>query len=140
MSELKTKVNDGDVATFIRTASEGQKQLDSFALLELYTEITGKQPKLWGTSIVGFDMYHYKSERSSQEGDWPMVGFSPRKQNITLYFMDGFEKHTELLGKLGKHKVSVGCLYLNKLSDIDITILKQLIVNSYHAMQKQYNK
>lgn len=90
---------------------------------------------MWGTSIVGFGSYHYKSERSSQEGDWPLTGFSPRKQSLTIYVMPGFEHYQELLEKLGKHKTSKSCLYINKLSDVDMDILKKIIEKSYLHMK-----
>jgi hypothetical protein len=93
---------------------------------------------MWGASIIGFGMYHYKSERSAQEGDWPLTGFSPRKQNLTLYIMLVFGDYKDLLKKLGKHKTSVGCLYINKLEDVDVAVLKQLIKKSYLAMKKKY--
>lgn len=136
MSTLKTVVNDASVIDFINSVPDDTKQKDSLALLELYKKISGEQPKMWGPSMIGFGSYHYKSERSKQEGDWLCIGFSPRKQNLTLYFMDGFEKHDELLGKLGKHKVSKGCLYINKLSDVDMKVLEKLVVQSFKAMQK----
>ena len=91
---------------------------------------------MWGTSIIGFGSYHYKSERSSQEGDWPLIGFSPRKQNLTLYIMAGNKDSTELLKKLGKHKTSAGgCLYINKLAQVDQTILTKLIDKSFNYMK-----
>lgn len=139
MAELKTQLNDASVTDFLNSVTDDQKRQDSFVLLEMYERITGEPAKMWGSAIVGFGQYHYKSERSSQEGDWMIAGFSPRKQNLTLYFMDGFESHTDLLKELGKHKVSKGCLYLNRLSDVDQKTLEKLIHNSYVAMQKQYN-
>jgi hypothetical protein len=138
MAELKTKATDQDPREFLDTITPEQKKLDSFVLLKLFEDITGKKPVMWGTSIVGFGKYHYKSERSTQEGDWPLVGFSPRKQNLTLYIMIGNQDEKELLGKLGKYKTSVGCLYINKLSDVDQTILKRLIKNSLEHMKKMY--
>ena len=95
------------------------------------------QPKLWGDSIVGFGEYHYKSERSSQEGDWPLTAFSPRKRNMTVYIMPGFSKYQDLLDKLGAHKTSVSCLYFNKLENIDVKVLKQIIRRSVADMKKQ---
>lgn len=95
---------------------------------------------MWGTSIIGFGQYHYKSERSTQEGDWLMTGFSPRKQNLTLYFMLGFDGYSELLSKLGKHKISKGCLYVNKLADVDMQVLEKLVTDSYLLMMKQYKQ
>ena len=110
MGEIKTKVTTASVTDFINAVSEVQKREDSKILLKLFTKITGEKAKLWGSSIIGFGMYHYKSERSSQEGDWPLTGFSPRKQALTLYIMDGFDDYSDLLGKLGKHTKSRGCL------------------------------
>jgi hypothetical protein len=138
MSALKTTVNDASVTDFINTVRDKTKRDDSFALLEIFTRITGEKPKMWGSSIIGFGQYHYKSERSKQEGDWPLTGFSPRKQNLTLYFMLGFDDYKDLLEKLGKHKTSVGCLYINKLSDVDQAVLEKLIKQSLIAMKKKY--
>lgn len=138
MAEIKTKVNDADVLAFIGSVEDETKRNDSLALLDLYTTVTGEPARMWGSSIVGFGSYHYKSERSSQEGDWMRVGFSPRKQNLTLYFMDGFEHHSELLARLGKHKLSKGCVYINKLADIDTKVLEQLITDSLKEMKKLY--
>jgi hypothetical protein len=139
MSTLKTTVNDANVEDFIHKVDDKTKKQDSFTLLEMYKKLTGENPKMWGSSIIGFGQYHYKSERSSQEGDWPLSGFSPRKQNLTLYFMNGFENYTELLNKLGKHKISKGCLYINKLSDVDTNVLEKLIAQSYLDMKKINN-
>jgi hypothetical protein len=93
---------------------------------------------MWGPSMIGFGQYHYKSERSRQEGDWPLAAFSPRKQNLTLYIMPGFNDYSDLLDKLGKHKTSKGCLYINKLSDVDQDILAQLIKRSYDDALKTF--
>src|SRR4051812_37609981 len=117
MSEIKTTVNDASVDDFINSAPES-KRADARVLLELFKRITGEQPKMWGPSIIGFGQYHYKSERSRQEGDWMLTGFSPRKAAISLYVMLGHGHFDELLGKLGKHKTGVGCLYVNKLADV----------------------
>jgi hypothetical protein len=131
MAALKTLPNDASAEDFINQVQDETKRKDSFALLEMYSNITGQKPKMWGTSIIGFGQYHYKSERSSQEGDWPLAAFSPRKQNLTLYFTPGFDKYAELLSKLGKHKTSKGCLYINKLSDVDNGVLAALIKADY---------
>jgi len=139
MSELKTTLNDASVTDFIAAVPDEIKKADSFALLELFSSITGEQPNMWGSSIIGFGKYHYKSEKSTQEGDWPLTGFSPRKQNLTLYFMLGFDDHTGLLAQLGKHKTSKSCLYINKLADVDQKALKQLIERSFTAMKNKYN-
>jgi hypothetical protein len=131
MSTLKTQVNEASVRDFLDTVSDETKREDSFALLDLFQRITGEQPKMWGTSIVGFGSYHYKSERSSQEGDWLLTGFSPRKQALTLYVTMGFEAMDDLLGKLGKHKTSGGCLYIKKLSDVDQDVLNRVVETSF---------
>jgi Domain of unknown function (DU1801) len=143
MSEPKTKPTSQSVKDFLNKVEPEQKRLDSFALLKMFEKVTREKAVMWGTSIVGFGKYHYKSERSTQEGDWMLVGFSPRKQNLTLYIMHGNDKNQELLAKLGKHKTSGGsmggCLYINKLSDVDQTILSKLIENSFRHM-KETNK
>lgn len=139
MAELKTLPNDASVEDFLDKVPEELKRLDSFKLLDLFTKITGQKPKMWGTAIIGFGQYHYKSERSTQEGDWPLIGFSPRKQNLTLYIMPGFAEsgYEDLLKNLGKHKTSKGCLYINKLTDVDEQVLEKLIKRSYlEAKQK----
>ncbi len=139
MAELKTQATNQDPKEFLNTIEPEQKKQDSFALLEMFHKITNEEPVMWGTSIVGFGKYHYKSERSSQEGDWPLVGFSPRKQNLTLYLMHGNQDSDDLLEKLGKHKTSGGmggCLYINKLSDVDHSILTKLIEKSFLYMKK----
>jgi hypothetical protein len=137
MSEIKTKVNDGDVEAFINSVADEKKRRDSFTLLEIFKTITGEPPKMWGTSMVGFGQYHYKSERSSQEGDWMLTGFSPRKQALTLYIMHGLEEQSGLLEKLGKYKTGMGCMYINKLEDVDLDVLKDLIKASYVYMKKR---
>jgi hypothetical protein len=139
MSELKTKPTSQDPREFLRGVQPEQKRRDSFAILEMMENVTGEKAVMWGSSIVGFGMYHYKSERSRQEGDWPLIGFSPRKQNLTLYIMAGNPDRQELLDKLGKHKTSVACLYLNRLSDVDETVLKTLIESAYRHTKQQLN-
>lgn len=135
MSTPKTTINDASVTDFLNTISDESKKKDAFALLDLFIKATGEQPKMWGTSIVGFGQYHYKSDRSRQEGDWMRTGFSPRKQNLTLYIMHGFETLENELEKLGKHKTSVGCLYINKLSDVDASVLTSIIKAGYQAVK-----
>ena len=139
MSDPKTKVNDASVEDFLNAVEHPVKRADSFILLEMMTEITGVTPKMWGGSIVGFDTYHY-IYASGREGDWPIVGFSPRKQNISLYIMPGFNNFEPLLKKLGKHKTSKACLYINKLADVDLEILKKLIQQSVDYMRTKYPK
>ena len=128
MAELKTKKNEADVTEFINSfADTEQKRRDSFELLKLMGEFTGFEPKMWGSSIIGFGQYHYKSERSSQEGDWPLVGFSPRKAAISLYVYTGAPEHEHLLEGLGKFKKGAACIYVKKLSDINTEVLKKLM-------------
>lgn len=138
MAELKTKVTTASVTGFINSVPDEKKRADGFTLLKMFEEITGEKAKMWGPSIVGFGQYHYKSERSAQEGDWPLVGFSPRKANLTLYVLSGFDGTDALLAKLGKHKRSVGCLYINKLADVDEKVLRQIIKSCFADMKKRY--
>lgn len=139
MSELKTQRNGASVIEFINSFEDEVKKQDCLKLLEIFKECTGGEPAMWGDSIVGYGMYHYKSERSSQEGDWPMIGFSPRKQNLTIYIMPGFDRFKDELARLGKHKTSVSCLYIKKLADVDEKTLKMIITDAYKSMKKQYN-
>lgn len=139
MTELKTKQNNTSVTEFIHTfADSEQKRKDSFELLSLMQEFTGYEPKMWGPSIIGFGSYHYKSERSRQEGDWPLVGFSPRKAAISLYVYTGLKEHEHLLDGLGKFKMGKACIYVKKLSDIDQDVLKRLMKETIAYLQKRY--
>lgn len=138
MSELKTTENDANVNEFIDTVEDEAQKQDALVLLDMFRQITGEEPRMWGKSIIGFGRYHYKSERSSQEGDWPLTGFSPRKQNLTIYIMSGFADHTRILDKLGKHKTSVGCLYIKRLSDVDRPVLEELIRETYLDMKNKH--
>lgn len=139
MSELKTKPTTQNVKEYLNQIEPEEKKQDGLRLLAIMEKITGEKAQMWGASIVGFGKYHYKSERSAQEGDWPLIGFSPRKQNLTLYIMPGFKDVQDLLAKLGKHKTSVGCLYLKRLADVDLDILSALIKKSFEQMQSTYN-
>lgn len=134
MSDLKTQKNDASVTEFLEGVDDPHKRQDSYEILKMMQQITGKPPSMWGPSIIGFGSYHYKYA-SGREGDWFQIGFSPRKQNLTLYFMDGVGKYQELLGKLGKHSIGKGCLYIKKLEDVDLTVLKRMIAGSvaHHA-------
>lgn len=139
MAELKTKQTNQDVIEFINSfADTEQKRQDSFELLKLMQEFTGYEPKMWGPSIIGFGSYHYKSERSRQEGDWPLVGFSPRKAAISLYVFTGMPEHEYLLKDLGKFKMGKACIYVKKLSDINLDALKMLIRETINFMQSKY--
>lgn len=135
-STIKTRVNDASVEDFIDKVEDDTKRQDSFKLLEIYTRLTGEPPRMWGSSIIGFGQYHYKSERSRQEGDWPLAGFSPRKQNLTLYVMPGLVDYDDLLKDLGKHKTSKACLYINKLTDVDMNVLEKIVKKSYLDAKK----
>lgn len=139
MAELKTKQNNADVVEFINSfADTEQKKQDSLALLKLMGNFTGHEPKMWGESIIGFGHYHYKSERSKQEGDWPLVGFSPRKAAISLYVFSGLEEHEHLLLGLGKFKRGKACIYIKKLSDIDNEALKNLMKATIDFLKSKY--
>jgi hypothetical protein len=139
MAELKTIKTDADVSEFINSfANSEQKRKDSFELLKLMQDQTGFEPKMWGQSIIGFGSYHYKSERSSQEGDWPLVGFSPRKAAISLYVYTGMKEHEHLLEGLGKYKMGKACIYVNKLSDINQEALRKLMKASVDFLQSKY--
>lgn len=136
MAKLKTKRNQGSVVDFLQSVPDKRKREESFAFLELMEEITGQKPQMWGDSIIGFGNYHYKYA-SGREGDWFVTGFSPRKQNLTLYIMSGFDDYDVLMKKLGKFKTGKSCLYINKLEDIDVAVLKELIQKSVDQMSGQ---
>lgn len=139
MAELKTQLTGADVTIFIQTfADTEQKRRDSFELLQLMTEVSGFEPQMWGPTIIGFGSYHYKSERSRQEGDWPLIGFSPRKAAISLYVYTGMPEHEYLLRDLGKFKMGAACIYIKKLSDINVDVLKTLMKNTIHFLQTKY--
>ncbi len=138
MAEPKTKPGNGSVTEFIAAVEKDKKRADAEQLLAIMIEITGKQPVLWGDSIVGFGQYHYQY-KSGREGDWPVTGFSPRKQNLAIYIMPGFSSYTSLLEKLGKHKTGASCLYINKLEDVDVDVLKQIISTAYQDMHSIYS-
>ena len=129
MAELKTKINDASVENFINSVEDEKKREFAFTILEMMKKVTKAEPKMWGTSIIGFGTYHYKY-KSGQEGDWMQVGFSPRKQAMTLYIMSGFSRYEELLSKLGKFKTGKSCLYLKKEEDIDMKVLNELVSQS----------
>ena len=138
-AELKTKVNEASVEGFLNSVTDEKARKDCFEILKMMRQVTKEEPKMWGASIVGFGSYHYKSA-SGREGDWMLIGFSPRKQNLTLYLMHGFEVHEDLLKKLGKHKTSMGCLYIKNLDDVDKKVLKELVTESVKRMKSQDKK
>jgi hypothetical protein len=129
MAELKTKVNDASVSKFLASLPDDQQRQDSQTLLAMLQTATKAQPKMWGDSIVGFGSYHYVG-KSGREGDWFVAGFSPRKQNLTLYMLGGWEPDTDLLAKLGKHSLGKGCLYIKRLDDVNQPALKKLIASA----------
>ncbi len=137
MAELKTKPEKRSVKAFIDAIEDEQKRKDCRALLKLMREWAGEKPVMWGSSIVGYGSYHYKYE-SGREGDWMLTGFSPRKQNLTIYIMPGFSMFESQLEKLGKHKTSKSCLYIKKLDDVDMDILKTMVIDSVKYMKKTY--
>lgn len=134
-NDLKTKVNDASVEKFLNTVKDEEARNDCFEILKMMKQVTKEEPKMWGSSIVGFGSYHYKG-KGGREGDWMLTGFSPRKQNLTLYLMGGFDESKDLLKKLGKYKTSVGCLYIKKLEDVDKKVLKELVTASVKRMKK----
>lgn len=137
MAELKTKQTEQSVEKFLKAIEDETRRKDCFAVAKLMEEVTGVKPKMWGPSIVGFGSYHYKYA-SGQEADWPIAAFSPRKQNLTVYIMPGFERHDELMKKLGKHSVGKSCLYIKRLDDIHLPKLKKLVSESVKDVKKKY--
>ena len=129
MAELKTKPNEQSVEAFLNSVEDEKKRQDCLTILEIMKQITKAEPQMWGPSMVGFGTHHYKYE-SGREGDWFVAGFSPRKQNLTLYIMAGFSRYDELLSKLGKFKTGKSCFYIKKIEDVDLKTLKELIKQS----------
>ena len=127
MAELKTRVTKASVEKFLDGIKDEKKRHDCYQLLKIMKKATKAEPKMWGTSIIGFGDYHYVYE-SGREGDWFIAGFSPRVQNLTLYMMGGFDG--DALKRLGKYKTGKGCLYINKLEDVDMKVLNELITKS----------
>lgn len=134
MAELKTKKNDGDVAGFLSAIEPERRRKDAEAILALMKRVTKHKPAMWGTSIIGFGTYRYKYA-SGREGDWFLVGFSPRKQNLTVYIMSGFEGYDALLARLGKYKTGKACLYINRIDDINLDVLEELVRESVNHVE-----
>ncbi len=134
MAELKTQKNEASVEDFLNAIPDETRRQDCFTVLELMKKATKAEPKMWGGSIVGLGDFHY-TYATGREGDWFQMGLSPRKQNLTLYLMSGLEAHRELLAKLGKHKTGKGCLYLNNLADVDVKVLKEIIVQTVKTLK-----
>ncbi|RSD28408.1 DUF1801 domain-containing protein [Mesobacillus subterraneus] len=137
MYELKTKENDNSVIEFIEAVDSPKKREDAYRLLDIFTETTGYSAKMWGPSIIGFGSYHYKYD-SGHEGDAPLVGFSPRKAKISLYFATGDTEREALLKEFGKHTSGKACVYINKIADIDVEVLKALIHQSVTFLKERY--
>ncbi len=133
----KTVENCGDVDAFINGVENKTRREDAFAVKKIMGRVTGHPAMMWGTSIVGFGRYHYRYE-SGREGDLFRSGFSPRKQNLVLYLMPGYQDYSSYLARLGKHKTGKSCLYINKLSDIDISVLEELVTKAYGDLEEKY--
>lgn len=138
MAELKTKLTDQKPEAFIAKIADQECREDCTALLKLMKRVTGKPGRMWGPSIIGFGSYRYKYA-SGREGDWPLTGFSPRKQNLTIYIMAGFTEYGALLKKLGKCKTAKSCLYIKRLADIDTKVLEELVAKSIRKLPAQIN-
>jgi hypothetical protein len=139
MTTLKTQKTEASVTEFIYAFADTESKIkDSLELLNLMQSWTGHEPKMWGGSIIGFGSYHYKSDRSKQEGDWPLVGFSPRKSAISLYVFSGSEEQEKLLNELGKYKMGKACIYVKKLTDINIQTLQKLVQSNIVFLNEKY--
>ena len=130
LAEIKTKQTDSSVESFIESIPDEQKRKDSQVILKMMEKATQEKPKMWGSSMIGFGKMRYKSPASGREVDWFKIGFAPRKANISLHLTLDIQKHAETLKKLGKHKTGVGCLYINKLEDVDINVLEKMITTA----------
>lgn len=137
VSELKTKANDADVAQFLAAVPDAQKRADSDVLMRIMKEVTGEDARMWGGSIIGFGSYHYKY-KSGRSGNWMTTGFSPRKTALTVYIMQGFSEHGDLMERLGRYKTGRSCLYIKRLSDVDLGVLEELIERSYGYIRENY--
>ena len=134
MPQNKTVPTNASVADFLASVPNARRREDGEVLLEMMREITGIEPQMWGPSIIGFGSYHYKYE-SGREGDMPIIGFSPRSRSLSLYIMDGSDTDDDLLSQLGKHRKGVSCLYINKLADVDLDVLRELIARSVEQVK-----
>jgi hypothetical protein len=137
VADLKTRPNDQDVEHFLNSIADARQRQDCLAIAALVREVTGAEPRMWGEKIVGFGSYHYRYA-SGREGDAPLIGFSPRKQNLTLYLFYGFDQDRELMQRLGKHKVGKACLYIKRLDDVDQAALRELIQWSVEQTARAY--
>lgn len=137
MSEVKTKPTKESVHSFINSFESSEKRNDCFAILKMMQEITGEEPRMWGSSIIGFGQYHYQY-KSGREGNWPLTGFSPRKNTLSLYLMNGLKHYEAQLAELGRHKTGKACLYIKNLSDINQSVLEEMIRSSVEYMKQKY--
>jgi hypothetical protein len=139
MNEIKTKQVVQDVHEFLMSVEPDKKRNDCIDLKKLFDSVLKEQASIWNNNMIGYGKFHYKSDRSRQEGDWPLISFSPRKQNITIYIMSGANNYKNLLAELGKFKMSTGsCIYINKLEDINPEVLKKIIIASVSDMKVKY--
>lgn len=139
MSEIKTKPSDNDIDKFLMSVQPEKKRADGFELKKLFDSVVKEKASLWNNNMIGYGSYHYKSEHSTQEGDWPLTGFSPRKQYLVVYIMSHVDKYKDLLSKLGKYKISSGsCIYINKIEDINQDVLKEIISTSVSDMKNTH--
>lgn len=136
MSDIKTKKNDGDVTQFLNTVDNPKRKSDTEIVLSIMRNITGEEPTMWGDSIIGFGSFHYKYA-SGRENNWFLTGLSPRKQSLTLYIMSGFSRYDQILQRMGKYKTGKSCLYINKIEDIDLEVLKELITSSVEFLKSR---
>lgn len=137
MSQIKTQPVNNDVDAYLLTVEPAKRRADGIELKKMFDSILKEKAVLWNNNMIGYGSYHYKSEKSKQEGDWPLTGFSPRKQNITVYIMSGTDRYKELLNELGKFKISSGsCIYINKLEDVNLDVLKKIILASVDDMKR----
>jgi hypothetical protein len=137
MSDAKTVLTEAPPRDFIATVTNATRRKDAETLIDMMTRISGWEPRMWGPAIIGFGEYHYKYD-SGREGDFMRTGFSPRKQNMVVYIMPGYNNYDEILGRLGKHKLGKSCLYINKLADVDLEVLEELIRASLDHMLEKY--
>ncbi|MCY4077822.1 MAG: DUF1801 domain-containing protein [Acidobacteria bacterium] len=135
MAELKTRKNEADVEAFLDGIENEKRRDDCRAVVELMAEVTGKPPVMWGDSIIGFGSYHYRYA-TGREGDWMATGVSPRKQSLTVYIQTGFQRHAALMEKLGRHTTGKSCLYIKRLEDVDVDVLRDLVRDSYALLSK----
>ena len=135
MADNKTQPTEASVREFLDGVENETRRADAKQVLELMREVTGEEPRMWGPSIVGFGAYRYRYE-SGREGDWFLAGFSPRKSNLVVYIMSGFPRHAELMERLGKHRTGKSCLYINRLEDVDLDVLRELVRRSAEHVAK----